>query len=135
MSLSNPPLELQSGPPATGLRKPESPKSAGESAAKSAGKRGTAGSSAGRPLSSENQRNGTAPSSPPSSPLFPGTLRSTLPGTCFRGLGLSQSCSRRPRLQLLSASSEEMSLRLQLSGARGPPQLILEKKLRECRGK
>ena len=34
----------------------------------------------------EKQRNGTAPSNPPSSPLFPGTLPSTLPGT-FGDLG------------------------------------------------
>ena len=39
---------LQSGPPATGLRKPESPKGAGESAGKSARKKRIAGSSAGR---------------------------------------------------------------------------------------
>ena len=42
----------------------------------------------------EKQRNGTAPSSA----LSPGTLPSTLPST-FGNLGLSQSCSRRPRFQ------------------------------------
>ena len=74
--------------PATCYRteKAQIPKSAGESAGKSAGKEGTAGgtagSSAGRPDSLEKQRNGTAPSSP----LFPGTLPSTLPGT-FGDLG------------------------------------------------
>ena len=82
--------------------KAESPKSAGESAGKSAGKKGTAGrtagSSAGRPVSLEKQRNGIAPSSLPSSPLLPGTPPSTLPST-FGGLRLSQSCSRRSRLQ------------------------------------
>ena len=46
----------------------------------------TAGSSAGRPVYLEKQRNGTAPSGPPSSPLFPGNLPSTLPGT-FGDLG------------------------------------------------
>ena len=60
----------ESRPPATGLGKPKIPKSAGESAGKSAGKQGTAGrtarNSAGRPLSLEKQRNGTAPSSLPS---------------------------------------------------------------------
>ena len=57
----------------------------------------TAGSSAGRPLwslSLEKHRNGTAPSSLPSSILFPGTLPWQ-----FEGFGLSQSCSRRSRFQ------------------------------------
>ena len=36
----------------------------------------------------------------PAVPFFPGTLPSTLPGT-FGGFGLSQSCSRQPRLQSL----------------------------------
>ena len=40
------------------------------------------------------------PAVPPSGPLLPGTVPGTLPGT-FGGFGLSQSCSRRPRLQLL----------------------------------
>ena len=67
-------LELQSGPPATGLRKPESPKSAGESVGKSAGKKGivggTAGSSAGRPLSLEKpEKRHCSQQSPQQSPL------------------------------------------------------------------
>ena len=77
------PLVLQSGPPATGLRKSEFPKSAGESAGKSAAKKGTAGGTAGSSAVSlffqRKRPPGTAPSSPPSSPLFPGTLPSTLP--------------------------------------------------------
>ena len=82
--------------------KARTPQSAGESAGKSAGKKGTAGrtagTSAGRLLSLEKQRNGTTPSSPPSSPLFPGTLPSALLSPCG-GFGLSQSCSRRSPLQ------------------------------------
>ena len=96
-------VALRSGPPATGLRKPKSPKSAGESAGKSAGKRGTAGGTVGNsavPLLflRQNRPPGTVPSSPHSSPPFFGTLPSTLPST-FGGFGLSQSCSRRPRSQ------------------------------------
>ena len=51
--------------------------SAAESAGKSAGKRHCWGGSAGRPLSLEKQRNGTALGTPPSSALAPGTLPST----------------------------------------------------------
>ena len=68
-------LALQSGPPATGLRKPESPKSAGESAGKSAGQKGTAGRTAGssarRPLSLENRETALLPAVPPAVPFFP----------------------------------------------------------------
>ena len=64
---------------------PNPPKSAGGSAG--AGKRGllrgTAGSSAGRPLSLEKQRNGTAPSSLPTSPRFFGTVPGTFGGSGF----------------------------------------------------
>ena len=82
---------LESQRPATGLRTPKSPKVPGRLLERVPGRRGllggTAGSSAGRPVSLEKQRNGTAPSSPPSSPLFPGTLPSSLPGT-FGDLGV-----------------------------------------------
>ena len=91
-------LGLQSGPPATGLRKPESPKSAGESAGKSAGKKGTTGGTAGNSAVSLFFQRKRPPGTAPSSPLFPGTLPGTLPST-FGGFGLSQSCSRRSRLQ------------------------------------
>ena len=86
-------IVLESWPPATGLRKPTSPKALGrvlgfpeECREKPALQGGTAGSSAGRPFSFEKQENGTAPSSPPSNALFPGALPSTLPGT-FGDLG------------------------------------------------
>ena len=78
-------------PPATGLRKPESPKSAG----KSAGKKGIVGSSAG-----QNQKMALLPAVPSAVlfflALFP-ALASALRG--HRRRGLSQSCSRWPRLQ------------------------------------
>ena len=93
-------LVSQSGPPAAGLRKPESPKSAGESAGNSAGKKGTAGSSAVSLFFQRKRPPGTAPSSATSSPLFPGTVPGTLPST-FGGFGLYQSCSRRPRSTLV----------------------------------
>ena len=70
--------EEQSGPPATGLRKPKSPKSAGESAGNSAGKKGAAGGTAGSSAVSlffqRKRPPSTAPSSPPGSPLFPRTV-------------------------------------------------------------
>ena len=73
------------GIPATCYRteNAQTPKSAGESA----GKKGTAGSSAVSLLFQRDRPPSTAPSSPPSSPLFPGTLPSTLPDT-FGGLGV-----------------------------------------------
>ena len=70
-------IVLQSGPPATGLRKPESPKSTGESAGNSVGKKGTAGSSA---VSLAFQRK-WPPSTAPSGQLLADTVPSTLPGT------------------------------------------------------
>ena len=51
----------------------------------------------------EKQRNGTAPSSPPSSPLFPGTLPRH-----FWGFGRSQSCSRSLGFQLWRLKSPKI---------------------------
>ena len=75
-------LEQESRPPATGLKKAQIPKSGREGPGKSAGKKGTAGG--GTAESShflwKNRETALLPALP-SSPLFPGTLPSTLPGT------------------------------------------------------
>ena len=70
--------------------KAQIPKSAGESAGKSAGKKGTAGGTAGSSAESSHflwkSRETALLQQSPSSPLFPGALPSTLPGT-FGDLG------------------------------------------------
>ena len=92
-------LNLRSGLPATGLRKPKSPKVLGRVLGRVPGKGRVLGGLMGTVPGGQFcwEKNGTVPSNAPSNPLFTGTLPSTLPGT-FGDLGFVSPVAGSPNL-------------------------------------